>query len=196
MVYTVTNGKIKTPLHVMTGQSVYSKCCNRSTITSLNKIGVSTSYDDVQRARALLASYAIEKSQDNFTSILNHFQTGPGAGFVTGAFGNMNMKDRSSTLGAKTTNYCTFVVFQDGGHTYTRKPDVTGEKISRRLTETLPCQILTPWFKSQDRPRLPIDMKITSETDKIELSSQRRAQFIINSSRCVIAQHDDEKYLT
>ena len=32
-VYTVTDGKIKTSLHVMTGQSVYS---SRSNITSLN----------------------------------------------------------------------------------------------------------------------------------------------------------------
>ena len=47
MVYTVTDGKIKTPLHVMTGQSVYFGRCSCSTITSLNKISVSTSYDDV-----------------------------------------------------------------------------------------------------------------------------------------------------
>ena len=49
MVYTVTNGKIKTPLHVMTGQSVYSRCRSSRTITSLDKIGVSTSYDNVRR---------------------------------------------------------------------------------------------------------------------------------------------------
>ena len=47
MVYTVTDGKIKTPLHVMTGQSVYFGRCSCSTITSLNKISVSISYDDV-----------------------------------------------------------------------------------------------------------------------------------------------------
>ena len=61
MVYTVTDGKTKTPLHVMTGQSVYSGRCSCSTITSLNKISVSTSYDDVRRGRALLASYVIKK---------------------------------------------------------------------------------------------------------------------------------------
>ena len=49
MVYTVTHGKMKTPLHVMTGQSVCSICRSRCAITSLNKIGVSTSYDDVRR---------------------------------------------------------------------------------------------------------------------------------------------------
>ena len=47
MVYTVTDGKIKIPLHVMTGQSIYSRFCSLSTITSLNKIGDSASYDNV-----------------------------------------------------------------------------------------------------------------------------------------------------
>ena len=62
MMYTVTDGKTKTPLHVMTGQSVYSRCRSRSTITSLDKINLSISYDDVQRSRALLVSYAMKKS--------------------------------------------------------------------------------------------------------------------------------------
>ena len=35
MVYTVTDGKTKTPLHVMTVQSVYFRCRNCSTITKL-----------------------------------------------------------------------------------------------------------------------------------------------------------------
>ena len=57
MVYAITDGKIKT------GQSVYSRCHSRSTITSLNKICVSTSFDIVRRDWDLLASYAIRKSQ-------------------------------------------------------------------------------------------------------------------------------------
>ena len=75
IVYTVTDEKIKTPLHVMAGQSVYSRCLSHSTIASLNKIGVSTSYDDMRRGRDLLALYAIKKSQDNLTPIPSHFRT-------------------------------------------------------------------------------------------------------------------------
>ena len=183
IVYTVTDEKIKTPLHVMAGQSVYSRCLSHSTIASLNKIGVSTSYDDMRRGRDLLALYAIKKNQDNLTPIPSHFRTGPGAGFVSGTFDNMNKKDRSSISSTKTIDYCALVVFQDADDTLTRKPDVTDEKISRRLTETLPCQELRLWFKSKDRPSLPTGMKITSETDKIELSSQSRRQFIINANR-------------
>ena len=39
-------------------------------------------------------------------------------------------------------------------------------------------------------------MKVTSETDKIELSSQGRRQFIINAVRCAIAENRDENYFT
>ena len=73
------------------------------------------------------------------------------------------------------TNHCTLVVFQDADDTLTQKRYVTDKEISRRLTETLPYQELTPWFKSEDRPSLPTNMKITSETDKIELSTQSRS---------------------
>ena len=73
---------------------------------------------------------------------------------------------------------------------------MTDAKISKRLTETLPYQELTPWFKSKDRPSLTANMKITSETDKIELSSQSRRHFIINTSRCAIAENCYETYYT
>ena len=108
----------------------------------------------------------------------------------------MNMKDRSSASDTKMTNHCTLVVFQDADDTLTQKRDVTDKEISRRLTETLPCQELTPWFKSEGRPSLPTNMKITSETDKIELSSQSRRQFIINASKCAIAENHLETYFT
>ena len=101
----------------MTDQSVYSRCHSCSTITSLNKINVSTSYEDVRRGRVLLASYAIKKSQNNLKPIPSHFRTGPGAGFVSGTFINMNMKDRFSTSDTKTTDYCALVVFQDADDT-------------------------------------------------------------------------------
>ena len=96
------------------------------------------------------------------------------------------MKHRSSTSGTKMTDYCALVSFQNAGDTLTQKPDVTDEKIGGRLTETLPCQEVTTWFKSKDRPSFPTDMNITSETDKIKLSSQGRRKFIINASRFAV----------
>ena len=109
----------------------------------------------------------------------------------------MNMKDRSSISGTKIADYCALVFFfQDASDRLTQKAGVTDEKISRRLTEALPCQELRPWFKSKDKPNLPTDMSITSETDKIELSSQCRREFTVNASRCTIAENRDETCFT
>ena len=55
----------------------------------------------------------------------------------------MNMKYRSSNSGNKTTDYCALVVFQYADDTLTRKPDVTDEKISRRLMKTQTRQEIT-----------------------------------------------------
>jgi hypothetical protein len=48
MTYHVHNGRQKTPMHAMVGQSVYSKTRSRVLITTLNRIGVSTSYNEVR----------------------------------------------------------------------------------------------------------------------------------------------------
>ena len=44
--------------------------------------------------------------------IPSSFRTDPGVDFVSTAFGNINMKDKFSTLGTKTTDYTTLVVFR------------------------------------------------------------------------------------
>ena len=89
----------------------------------------------------MLASYAIKKSQDNLRPIPSHFPTGPVAGFASEVFDDMNMKDRSSTSGTKTTDYCALVLFEDADDILTRKPNITDEEISRSLMQTLLCQM-------------------------------------------------------
>ena len=47
----------KTPLHLFIGHSVYKKCKSREVLTSFNKVGISVSYNKVQRARNKLACF-------------------------------------------------------------------------------------------------------------------------------------------
>ena len=68
ILYTVNEGRTTTPMHVMTGHPIHTRCRSRSTITTLDKIGVSISYDEVRRGRALLASYAIKKKSGQFNT--------------------------------------------------------------------------------------------------------------------------------
>ena len=49
--YFVHRGQKKTPPAVMAGHTVYDKCKNRELITALNKVGVSTSYNEVLKNR-------------------------------------------------------------------------------------------------------------------------------------------------
>ena len=53
------------------------------------------------------------------TPILSLFQIRTGADFASGAFDSMNMKERSSTSGTKTTDYWGLTVFQDADDTLT-----------------------------------------------------------------------------
>ena len=51
MLYNVHNGRKKKLLHLMAAHNVYDKCKSRELITTLNRIGVCVSYNEVQRSR-------------------------------------------------------------------------------------------------------------------------------------------------
>ena len=51
MYYNVHNDRRKTPLHLMAAHNIYDKCKSRELITSLNRIGVCISYNEIQRER-------------------------------------------------------------------------------------------------------------------------------------------------
>ena len=195
MVYNINNGKIKTPLHVMTGHAVYAKCRCRGLITSLNKIGSSISYKEVRKYRSLLASYTVKKGKDGHTPIPSHFETTLGSGMVSGAFDNMNLKDRSSISGMNITDHCALVLYQDATCLVTRKPVMQeGQKghFYNCLTESLACQKINPWFKCKERPCLEADMKISlPKADETELNLQMKRQFIINTSHCAFTEHNN-----
>ena len=63
--YHTHHGRKKTPLHTLLGQSAYGKTRSREIITTLNRIGVSTSYTEVKRSRNLMAAYTVHASQAN-----------------------------------------------------------------------------------------------------------------------------------
>ena len=80
------------------------------------------------------------------------------------------MMDKSSISGTKTTDYCALVISQDSTDEVKRNPSIPkGRKLCGRLTEILPCQKTTPWFKTKDRPRLPDNMQLSSKADDNEL---------------------------
>ena len=57
------HGSKKTPLTASFGQYQYGKSRSREVLTAANRMGISTSYNDVRRSRKLLAAYAVSKSE-------------------------------------------------------------------------------------------------------------------------------------
>ena len=162
LIYNINKSKVKTPLHVVTGHAVYTKCRSRGLITSQNKIGASISYKEVRKYRSQLASYTVTKGKDGGTPIPSHFDTNLQNSFVSGAFDNMNMRDHSSVSGSHSTNHCALAQYQDAADKTIRKP-APQEKgyFTSCLTESLPCQRLTHCFKNKERPHLEPHMKIS-----------------------------------
>ena len=80
------NGAKKTPLHVYIGLFIYTNTKSKITITILNRLGLSISYDEVLRIRTRLAEYAT-KSAQSIVPLPSHFILND---FITGAFDNLD----------------------------------------------------------------------------------------------------------
>ena len=142
-----------------------------------NRIGVSTSYNEVRSARNLLAGYyAVQSSDRNDILMPGHFTR---CDFTTGAFDNADYSDKSSLSGMHSLHYTASVVFQDAVNKPHSKPPVpfTGLRRSdRHLQQKLPCQIVPPHQKPVIRPILPPDIMLVKETCDITLLQTNRAR--------------------
>ncbi len=110
MYYQMFNGARKTPLHASFGQYQYGKGRSREMLTVANRIGVSTSYNDVRRSRRLLAAYAVEKSADQEIPIPSTFTRDS---FTIGAMDNADFSDKSSLSGKESDHITMQVLYQE-----------------------------------------------------------------------------------
>ena len=110
MVYILNNGKVKTPLHVMTGTKFKPVVIVEVLLQAKLEF-----QSDIMKLEGPVHCLLLTpfKMQERKQFEACHFGTGSQAGLVSGAFDNMNMKDKSSASGTKTTDYCTLVLFLD-----------------------------------------------------------------------------------
>ena len=109
MFYILHDGKEKTPLHLMVSHNIYEKCKSREVITSLNKVGVCVSYNEILRARDDLAKYTIARSMDCHIPLPSHFTNDK---FTFAAFDNFDHQDQSSASGKFSNHDTVMTVFQ------------------------------------------------------------------------------------
>ena len=137
-------GKEKTPLHLFTGHSVYKKCKSREVLTSFNKVGVTVSYNEVQRARNDLARFTYFQRKNEGVPISSHFSKDE---FTIGAFDNFDHSNRSS-LSGKFSN-------QVKPEQPSKKPDKTQIGLTKVILKgNLPCQEKHLFFGSKENIKL------------------------------------------
>ena len=121
MVYTLNNGKVNTLLHVKTGRQFTSVVVVEVLLQA--KLELQSAIMNFEGPVHCLLFMPFEM-QERKQFDASHFGSGSQAGFVSGAFDNMNMKDKPSASGTKTTDCCALVLFQDATEKVTRKPDI------------------------------------------------------------------------
>lgn len=182
--YHLHNGSKKTPLHVLTGHNVYDRCKSKELITSLNRIGVSTSYDDVLRSRGLLSSYVTKESKDQGVPMPSHFLP---SRFTVGALDNFDFEDKSSISGKCSTHDTVMVLFQVVNNDETKtKPSVSStglERHCRTKDALLPCQQVALVSKPSVRPSLPDDFLVSDEVPLHAATEADQREFLISLTR-------------
>lgn len=103
-------------------QSTYNKTRSREILTTLNRIGVSTSYNEVRRSRKLMCQYTFKCSQINGTPLPSHLSP---SGWCTGALDNEDFDDTLSLSGTESKHYTAQVLFQDASQPALSKPLVS-----------------------------------------------------------------------
>lgn len=188
--YKLHNGSKKTPLHMMTGHSIYDRCKSKELITSMNRVGVSISYSEVLRARNLLAAYTVESCKDSngLTPIPSHFNS---SGFTLAALDNFDFEDNSSLSGTSGTHHTAMVLFQDSaGEAAPGKPNVSSTNLNNKtckLKGMLPCQVMKNHMKPKTTPKLSNTFQ-TAEVMGVRLNhtefpSANNTEFLITLTR-------------
>ena len=90
-------------------QCIYEKCKSREVLTSLNKVGVSLSYNEVQRARNNLGRFTYFQSKNEGVPVPSHFSIDV---FTIGAFVNFDHSNRSSLSGKFSNHDTVMTLFQ------------------------------------------------------------------------------------
>lgn len=140
--YRVHGGKQKPPLHANVGQAVYGKTRSRELLTSLNRVGVSTSDKEVRDSRNLLKSYAVSCSQCDIP-FPSHFSK---EGWTITALDNSDYKDISSLSGTNSRHYTASVLYQEAIGDPISKPLVSSTGITKCDQPRKVTCFLVKWF--------------------------------------------------
>ena len=146
----------------MTGYTVYDKCKSRELITALNKIGVSTDYNEVLTNRKKLADYVSASSINKGPPLPSHFSN---YHLSICAFDNFDHADRSSLSGTHSDHDTAVVMFQVKPDIIPSKPYVTTMNLqnSEHFRNEPLCQRLSNYYKPKSSVSLPRNFSVDED---------------------------------
>lgn len=157
-------GLKKTPLQTLLGLFVYSSNRSKSTITILNRLGLSISYDEVLRIRTCLASYASSNCPEGCVVPLpSNFNPDT---YVTAAFDNFDQNEATISC-LNSTHDTVSVLFQNHDNYDKMKPNLSEFKIDKRnktFSSVLDCQLVKEYYRPKGPTVLPESFKVSAHS--------------------------------
>ena len=161
-------GRKPTPLSVSSGQFLYGQSRSKEVLSVAIKMGVSRSFNDVRRSRALLAAYNVDNSKNDEIPIPSTFTKNA---IVFRSVDNTDFDDKNSVAGtAKSEHVTSVVLYQEINAKPEPKPRASSlgqRKSNLKLPKKLPCQEVPDFPKPPYKPSVPPTFKIKIERNRL-----------------------------
>ena len=178
MYYIFHNGRKRTSLHTMTGQ----KCKSRVLIKTLNRIGVSSCYNEVRRVRRNLENYCFSTATGHEVPIPSHFTADK---FTLAQMDNFDHADRSSPTGMKSNHDTVMILTQIKPENTPPKPSFKDFALSKTRKDgfgKLPCQNRCNYNRKTKDFSLKSNFKVEERKNDFESNIDIK-NFILNYIR-------------
>ena len=204
--YILNNGRKRTPLHMLNSESIYNACRSKTLISSLNRFGLTISYDEVLRYHSDMASYTTETSQGR-VPLPSTFSP---AEFTIGAFDNFDHEE-ATLSGIGGSHDTVLILMQDkpqGMSANLGKPNMSETGVThreRQFMEELGCQVLKSYTKHTKKPNLSPqydvakDMFKMGECESKSIRAKDHAWVVsrldlsdLNEGRCINEADEDQ----
>ena len=172
--YILHRGRKRTPMHIMNSQAIYDACKSATLITSFNRYGLCSSYDELLRHHTDMATFIVESSS-NEVPFPSHFGSSQ---FTIAAFDNFD-HDEATLSGIGGSHDTVSVLFQDDDGSRIGKPKVSETRTKhgqKTFKCELECQELQTFRKPAKKADLPIDYNVETHPVNQDLLDEVRTK--------------------
>lgn len=121
LVYNLNKGKMRTPMHLANAQAIHETCKSATLIKSFNRLGLSSSYDEVRKYHNDMAMFTISSTENNLVPIPSHLDP---LIFTIGAVDNFDHEE-TTTSGIKGTHDTVSIICQNKSNNSLAKPKIS-----------------------------------------------------------------------